>query len=75
MSSTIITNIRQLVNTRQQNQLLRGKELAELPCIENAYLVIENGIIAEYGEMDKLGWTDSSNDNIIDAADQFVLQK
>ncbi len=73
MSSTIITNIRQLVNTRQQNQLLRGKELAELPCIENAYLVIENGIIAEYGEMDKLGWTDSSNDNIIDAADQFVL--
>jgi len=73
MPANIITNIRQLVNTRQQSELLRGKELAELPCIENAYLVIENGIIAEYGEMNTLGWTDSNNDNIIDASGQFVL--
>ena len=73
MSAIIISNIRQLVNTRQQNHLLRGKELAVLPCIENAYLVIENGIIAEYGEMDKLGWTDTNNDNFIDASGQFVL--
>ena len=73
MPATIITNIKQLVNTRQQNELLRGKELAVLPCIENAYLVIENGIIAEYGEMDRLGWTDNSNDNLIDASGQFVL--
>ncbi|MDZ4808046.1 MAG: imidazolonepropionase [Bacteroidota bacterium] len=73
MPATIITNIKQLVNTRQQNELLRGKELAVLPCIENAYLVIENGIIAEYGEMDNLGWTDNNNDNLIDASGQFVL--
>jgi len=73
MPATIITNIKQLVNTRQQNKLLRGKELAVLPCIENAYLVIENGIIAEYGEMDNLGWTDNNNDNLIDASGQFVL--
>ena len=44
-----------------------------MPCIENAYLVIENGIIAEYGDMDKLGWADNNNDNLIDAAGQFVL--
>ena len=73
MPATIITNIKQLVNTRKQNELLRGKELAVLPCIENAYLVVENGIIAEYGEMDRLGWTDNSNDNLIDASGQFVL--
>lgn len=73
MPATIITNIKCLVNTRTENQLLRGAQLAELPCIENAFLVIENGIIAEYGEMDKLGWTDSNNDNIIDATGQFVL--
>ena len=73
MPATIITNIKCLVNTRTENQLLRGKQLAELPCIENAYLVIENGIIAEYGEMDKLGWTDNNNDNVIDAAGQFIL--
>ena len=73
MPATIITNIKCLVNTRTENQLLRGKQLAALPCIENAYLVIENGIIAEFGEMDKLGWTDNNNDNVIDAAGQFIL--
>ena len=73
MPATIITNIKQLVNTREQTRLLRGKELAALPCIENAYLVIENGIIAEYGVMDHLGWTDNNNDNLIDASGQFVM--
>lgn len=73
MPATIITNIKRLINTRQQNELLRGEKLAELPSVENAYLVIENGIIAEYGEMDRLGWADSSNDNLIDATGQMVL--
>lgn len=73
MPATIITNIKLLVNTREQTRLLRGKELAVLPCIENAYLVIENGIIAEYGVMDHLGWTDNNNDNLIDASGQFVM--
>ncbi|MEI2737496.1 MAG: imidazolonepropionase [Chitinophagaceae bacterium] len=73
MPATIITNIKQLVSTRQQNKLLRGKELAELPSVENAYLVIENGIIAEYGGMDKLGWMDNGKDNLIDASGQIVL--
>ncbi len=51
MSSQIFTNIQQLVNVRDQSHLLRGAELAELPIIDNAYLIIEDGIIAEYGEM------------------------
>jgi imidazolonepropionase len=51
MSSQIFTNIKQLVNVREQTHVLRGAELAELPVIENAYLIIEDGIIAEYGEM------------------------
>ena len=51
MPSQIITNIKQLVNVREQTHLLRGAELAELPVIHNAYLIIEDGIIAEFGEM------------------------
>ncbi len=73
MAATIITNIKLLVNTRTENKLLRGTELAQLPVIPNAYLVIENGIIAEYGEMKNLSWTDEKNDTIIDAAGQMVL--
>jgi imidazolonepropionase len=73
MSTTVITNIKLLVNTREEHHLLRGKELAQLPCIENAYLIIENGIIAEYGKMDALPWIDDGNDTVIDATGQFIL--
>ena len=50
----LIINIQQLVNTREESYLLRGKSLSELPVIENAFLLIENGIIAEYGAMYEL---------------------
>ncbi len=49
--NVLITNIRHLINVREGYKLLRGKDLADLPVIENAYLRIENGIIKEYGEM------------------------
>ena len=43
MSATLITNIQLLVNTRTETHLLRGKEMATLPCIKDAYLIIEDG--------------------------------
>ncbi len=52
MRSQIFTNIGLLVNVREHSRLLRGKELAVLPCIENAYLVIEDNVIAEFGTME-----------------------
>ncbi len=51
MSSRLIYNIKQLVNVRTEPKLLRGAEMAELPCIENAWLLIEGGEIAAFGEM------------------------
>ena len=54
MGALLITNIRQLVNIRKENQLLHGKAISNLPCIENAYLLIENDVIAEFGEMKNL---------------------
>lgn len=73
MPATIITNIKLLVNIREENRLLRGKELSFLPCVENAYLIIENGIITEYGAMDNLPWTDEATDTIIDVTGQMIL--
>ncbi|MBL7749011.1 MAG: imidazolonepropionase, partial [Chitinophagaceae bacterium] len=73
MFTTVISNIKQLVNVRDQHQLLRGKDLSSLPCIDDAYLIIENGIIAEYGEMSKFQLTDREFDQNIDAAGQLVL--
>ena len=73
MPSLIITNIKQLVNVRKETHLLRGVELAELPVIENAYLIIEDGIIAEYGEMSQIKNSKFKIQNRIDASGQFVL--
>jgi len=54
MAVTLITNIKQLVGVRNDSRLLHGKELAQLPVIENAYLLIEEGFIADYGPMTEL---------------------
>jgi len=72
--TTLIVNIKGLVNVRSENKLLRGIALSELPIIENAFLLIEDGIISKWGLMDNL------NQEIpilpkdqIDATGQFIM--
>lgn len=72
MSSVLITNIQQLVNVREQSELLRGKALAHLPCIDKAFLLIEDDEIAGYGPMDVLK-NEGQPATRIDAGGQFVL--
>ena len=74
MSATLIQHIKQLVSTREENQLLRGAALAELPVIEDAFVLIEDGIIADYGHMYELELkVPQLPKHIIDADGQFVL--
>lgn len=73
---TLIKNIACLVNVREENKLLRGKELSVLPCIENAYLIIEDGKIVKYGEMHELSNLKSEIGNLkfeINANNAYVL--
>jgi imidazolonepropionase len=71
---TLVTNIQQLIGTREENTLLRGKALAHLPSIENAFVLVEDGIIAEYGAMYELELkVPHLPQNIVDAAGQFIL--
>jgi len=70
---TLITNIKQLVGVRKESKLLRGKELAELSCIENAYLIIDKGLIKEFGEMKDLTPETSNFKSVIDVPGQFIL--
>lgn len=51
---SIMHHIQYLVNTRMESNVLRGTELAKLPVIQDAYLVIENGKILRYGPMKEL---------------------
>ncbi len=73
MASTLITNIKLLVNTRSENKLLRGKDLSVLPCVENAFLLIEDGVIVSFGEMNSLEPAGEVTDHVIDASGQLVL--
>jgi imidazolonepropionase len=70
---TLITNIKQLVGVRKESKLLRGKELSELSCIENAYLIIDKGIITGFGEMKDLKPETSNFKQVIDIPGQFIL--
>ena len=53
MSSVLIHHIGLLVGVRAQSHLLSGSALGELPCLENAWLLVEDGRIGAYGMMEE----------------------
>ncbi|HEX6335122.1 MAG TPA: imidazolonepropionase [Flavisolibacter sp.] len=69
----LISNIHTLVNTREHHALLRGSQLKHLPCIHDAYVIVENEEIAEYGPMRDLGRAPGAFREVFDAAGRFVL--
>jgi imidazolonepropionase len=75
MTKILLKNIKALyLASDELPAKLKGRELSEIPFIENAYLAIEDGKIADYGPMsDLMGITDWNNLNIIDASDRIVF--
>lgn len=71
----LIKNIRGLAGVyKNAPALLRGSEMDNLPMIENAFLVIEAGKIAEFGSMDDLNKTHNYGDfKNIDASGRYVI--
>ena len=71
----LIKNIKDLLQVREQGvNYLSGSEMRELPSIQNAWLLIEQGSIADFGPMADL--PDFSMDDLdeeIDATGQLVL--
>ena len=50
---TLFYNIKELIQVRENNvSILKGDEMKELPSIKNAYLLVENDLIADYGSME-----------------------
>jgi imidazolonepropionase len=71
--ATLFTNIKTLVNAREDFHLLRGKELAVLPCINNAYLITEGETVADYGLMENLRFSANDFPFHYDASGRLVL--
>lgn len=73
MKNILFINIKQLLQVRDQNvPLLSGKEMADLPLIENAFLAVRNELIDDYGTMDECPNIDSF-DEVIDARGRIIL--
>jgi len=74
MSSILITNIKKLVSTEVNPPLLKtGKEMSNLPSIDDAYLYIKNGLITDYGTMGKLNGTTPKVDQTLDATGKMAF--
>lgn len=68
----LVKNIKELVQV-EHNPRLRvcGKDMAHLVTIKNAYLIVENDKIAEFGEMTQL--KEQTFDQEVDATDRMVF--
>ncbi|MEI6949984.1 imidazolonepropionase [Paraflavisolibacter sp. H34] len=71
--TTLISDIKSLVNVRQESTPLRGRELAHLPCLDNAYLIVEDGVIAAFGSMETLPYPPGHFQQHIHAAKRLLL--
>ncbi len=68
----LFKNIKELIQVRtEQISFVSGKKMQELPTIKNAYLLIKNGLISDFGAMDEC--PNLKVDEIIDATGKMIL--
>ena len=73
MGATLFKNIGQLINVREEDELLRGKALANLPVIKNAWLLVEGSRIADFGPMSAMPHVLSTDRNAVDLSGRMIL--
>jgi imidazolonepropionase len=73
MATQIITNIKLLAGTGAYILPVRGKQLAHLKSIDNAYVLIEDGWITGLGKMDDLSAIERKIPDQYDASGQTIL--
>ena len=75
MAKILIKNIKGLVQYGENLPSIRkGKEMKELPILNDAFLALEDGVIVEYGSMKEWGGIEDWRElEIIDAEGKFVL--
>ncbi len=73
----ILENIKELVQVDPMQRLwVAGKSMAEVPTIKNAYLIVQDEIIEDFGPMEDLPSSDYESDDLvmeIDCTGKMVL--
>ena len=68
----LIKNIKSLVQVDEmKRRWVAGQDMAALKTLEDAFLFIKDGLIADYGKMEKLS-SDFDKSEIIDAAGKLA---
>lgn len=75
MQKLLLKNVKTLVGTYETApQKLSGKEMRQLPCLDNAWLACDNGLIADFGTMDDFpGISDWKDLEVIDCSGKIVM--
>jgi imidazolonepropionase len=69
---TLLINIKELLQVRETSvEMVSGAAMAILPKLENAFLLIENNLILDYGNMENC--PNHNDKNVIDASEKIVL--
>jgi len=67
----LLKDIKGLVQVREKTEKpLKGKEMQDLPVLENAWLLLKNGFIEDYGAMGKIP---HNEEETIDCSGRFVF--
>ncbi|MBF4493113.1 imidazolonepropionase [Flavobacterium sp. MR2016-29] len=70
--TTLITNIQELLQVRETSiSKVSGDEMAVLPTIKNAFLILKDDLIEDFGSMENL--PEIKSDKVIDATGRVVL--
>ena len=74
----LIKNIKELIGTEDHiRSMVRGKEMATLNTISDAYLLLEDGFISDFGSMNDMSRNINASQlnlyDIIDASGRFVF--
>ncbi len=68
----LVKNIKELIQVRESGiKFLKGKEMSTLPTIENAYLLVSDGLIHGFGSMDDCPVEEGLE--VIDASGKMLL--
>ncbi|AWH85539.1 imidazolonepropionase [Flavobacterium album] len=68
----LITNIKELLQVRESGVTkVSGREMADLPLLQNAWLLIKDNLIEDFGTMDNC--PEAGDAQVIDAAGKTVL--
>lgn len=70
----LIKNIKELLQVREKNEeKVPGRKMADLPTIKNAWLVIEDDLIADFGSMETFEQKENAFAEVLDAEGKMLM--